>query len=1096
MTAVNFVMPFRPAFDSNSIPIAGAKVYFYQTGTTTLAPVFYDQALTIPAANPLIANSAGRFAQTFIDDTITYRVKIYYADGSPTAEDYDPYTPFSSAISEAAQVAAQASATAAAASATSAATSAATASTSITVSSAAAASAAASAASAGAYPNTAAANVPRGAVAFVLTPGSGGTNGTNIAATFSSGNYNGNPSILFDIVGGAVTNVRIITPGLYIGSSPTAPTVALPGGAGGAALTLTNGFLVSNGNGYWVQSADNRQLLHFLNVSGTATADNTVGPLPNTLYIGNKFSGLAGANTIQVPLVNKPYTGFYNQATFEITFISQSIADGSQVDYVGVPIGVFSGAMSGKVEWWERNLSAGDLNTTGQSSGETLLATTYYNSLSDLTAIGIAPGTNNPVTYVQFFAPASLVKRAGYAIAPHISFYSGTNQTGTKIQIYLGYNSATSVPASVLGFRKIDATTTSWTAIVDGLGVAFRFGKLVVNDTSTLASGVLGLQQFKAAVDQGVSTTTYIAAQNARTGFFPSSGVFYAWDWCVDQGSQVATNAPLTSLALRVAIPATSNTINLYAFRRLQSDPALNNAPDSTFRDRTPIAGFPVTLTTAGLGLSPDVEGPISFTLPAGVSLASGETIELQIESLDSGAARTKIGIASGAASASQHLRGWLRGSPTADFTAPGGLVSGGISYTLNSTEYVATSSGASVTQTYPRYAVTGMGVSSFTTTSVTISSAGSTISDGAGDSLSFGGTVSTIPAAASGKRRYDGIYVDTSTLSLIRIAGTERTADASEYLPVPTSGTYLEVGIACVSSSGLYDFIVTWDVTGVIRRSMLDDVRLWARDARKLLYPVLDRLYKGASVTVAGDGDSTLQMGTATATANTPNGADRDHATTQYLNTNIASDTITAANIPTYTDGSGTHDIFGPMAEFWRIRAANRFASTITISNFGVNGTTSAAGIVGSHTTAIIAALSATDPCVFHYRYGMNDIVATAPSATYSNIVSALATIKVGCPKVVPIVHGVARPNDSKTGYTYSMWLATHIAMENAARQAGAVFIPNWAGYQQHRGVLRISGTDRCTANMNTAGASNHPGIREQRYETAMLEMLFFSGE
>jgi hypothetical protein len=92
MPSVNFVMPFRPAFDSNATPIAGALAHFYYTGTTTPAPIWTDQALSVPATNPLEANGAGRFTQTFLDDTITYRLRVTDPDGN-LIEQYDPYTP-------------------------------------------------------------------------------------------------------------------------------------------------------------------------------------------------------------------------------------------------------------------------------------------------------------------------------------------------------------------------------------------------------------------------------------------------------------------------------------------------------------------------------------------------------------------------------------------------------------------------------------------------------------------------------------------------------------------------------------------------------------------------------------------------------------------------------------------------------------------------------------------------------------------------------------------------------------------------------------------------------------------------------------------
>lgn len=97
MPALNFTMPYRPAFDSNAIPIPGAMAYFSYTGTTTPAPIYTDAGITIPASNPLEANGAGRFPQTFLDSEITYRLRIFRPGDNPAlatpVEEYDPYEP-------------------------------------------------------------------------------------------------------------------------------------------------------------------------------------------------------------------------------------------------------------------------------------------------------------------------------------------------------------------------------------------------------------------------------------------------------------------------------------------------------------------------------------------------------------------------------------------------------------------------------------------------------------------------------------------------------------------------------------------------------------------------------------------------------------------------------------------------------------------------------------------------------------------------------------------------------------------------------------------------------------------------------------------
>lgn len=144
--------------------------------------------------------------------------------------------------------------------------------------------AASASATAGAYPNTAASNVPRGltqASVGAITAGSGGTNGT-FALGWSGGNFTHNPTGTFTVAGGAVTAVTITGPGLYIGASPTVPTPTFTASAGltGAAVALTAQFLVTAGQGYWVLSSDGKTLGHYRNVAGVATASTDVSAIP------------------------------------------------------------------------------------------------------------------------------------------------------------------------------------------------------------------------------------------------------------------------------------------------------------------------------------------------------------------------------------------------------------------------------------------------------------------------------------------------------------------------------------------------------------------------------------------------------------------------------------------------------------------------------------------------------------------------------------------------------------------------------------------------------------------------------------------------
>ena len=61
-----FVLPIQSVFDGNGSPLSGATLDFYITGTTTRLDTYSDAALTTANANPVVANSAGRFPAIFM----------------------------------------------------------------------------------------------------------------------------------------------------------------------------------------------------------------------------------------------------------------------------------------------------------------------------------------------------------------------------------------------------------------------------------------------------------------------------------------------------------------------------------------------------------------------------------------------------------------------------------------------------------------------------------------------------------------------------------------------------------------------------------------------------------------------------------------------------------------------------------------------------------------------------------------------------------------------------------------------------------------------------------------------------------------------
>lgn len=64
---------FNPALNVDGSVEAGAKLYVYEPGTLTPKSVYSDSALSVPHANPVVADASGRFETIYIDPSDTYR---------------------------------------------------------------------------------------------------------------------------------------------------------------------------------------------------------------------------------------------------------------------------------------------------------------------------------------------------------------------------------------------------------------------------------------------------------------------------------------------------------------------------------------------------------------------------------------------------------------------------------------------------------------------------------------------------------------------------------------------------------------------------------------------------------------------------------------------------------------------------------------------------------------------------------------------------------------------------------------------------------------------------------------------------------------
>jgi hypothetical protein len=78
-----FVLPRQRELDDDANPMAGALLYFFQTGTTTPQSVYSDAALTTQHAHPIVADSSGRWPKIYLNSAAAtdYRARITTAAG-------------------------------------------------------------------------------------------------------------------------------------------------------------------------------------------------------------------------------------------------------------------------------------------------------------------------------------------------------------------------------------------------------------------------------------------------------------------------------------------------------------------------------------------------------------------------------------------------------------------------------------------------------------------------------------------------------------------------------------------------------------------------------------------------------------------------------------------------------------------------------------------------------------------------------------------------------------------------------------------------------------------------------------------------------
>lgn len=87
MSSIINIVDNQYLLDRNGDP-TGARIIFYYSGTTTLAPIYSDPDLTVRTANPVDVVVGDAVPKVYLDTTVSYRRVVTYSDGS--VNDLDP----------------------------------------------------------------------------------------------------------------------------------------------------------------------------------------------------------------------------------------------------------------------------------------------------------------------------------------------------------------------------------------------------------------------------------------------------------------------------------------------------------------------------------------------------------------------------------------------------------------------------------------------------------------------------------------------------------------------------------------------------------------------------------------------------------------------------------------------------------------------------------------------------------------------------------------------------------------------------------------------------------------------------------------------
>lgn len=357
--------------------------------------------------------------------------------------------------------------------------------------------------------------------------------------------------------------------------------------------------------------------------------------------------------------------------------------------------------------------------------------------------------------------------------------------------------------------------------------------------------------------------------------------------------------------------------------------------------------------------------------------------------------------------------------------------------------------------------------------------------------------TVAFDDVSASGRLRYDYVYVDAYTGEFEVIDGTERGNDPTPGAPDFADASQIPAFIVRVAYGAVTSVVPIWRGLDGNDRRILPDLQASRARAKRLLPNLMDKIAAKSAIRILGFGDSITAIQSDGPDFSDPlNGALRDRGAASgtpntYLRDNYASGVVDA--LPLFTsvqlgrsnDGAGTvHTKVGwnweLVAEF--VRRGWVLGTDLHYDNGGKGGTATDDAVDNTTlvpTTWLNTALASTADVV-SLCLGMNELGNVGMERRLTAIVQEFqdAGIEV-------LLHDCPRPRNA----SYVSWMTTCRAIQRVSRFTNCAHVPFSALEQtDYFHSMMMAPDDVCEAS-----AGNHPGLKEfEIFGAEIIRTLF----